>query len=341
MWVTVSRVERHVFMFARRPASATLPLPAVSLAAAHYVAIALILAIYLLYGLGAYGILNDNEGLYAEGAREMLANGAFGVPTLNGVPYLEKPPLLYWLLAAAYALFGESQIVARAVPVAASALLVWGTVVFVRRHAGAGIVLLAGLILASSFFQALIFRTVLPDVLLALTFALAMFSFFEWYQHRSKGNLLAACAWLGIAVLAKGFVAIVLAVLVIAGFAAVAKRSWQWRDLARAPGRWMLLALAAAWPLYLALTHWEYAWFYVVNEHLLRFLGMREPHDYYTGPLYYYLPRILVALFPWTLFLPLLLARRPTSELEKFCWLWFGACLVFFSLSSAKGNYYM
>ena len=66
MWVTVSRVERHVFMFARRPASATLPLPAVSLAAAHYVAIALILAIYLLYGLGyglampfAFGLLID------------------------------------------------------------------------------------------------------------------------------------------------------------------------------------------------------------------------------------------------------------------------------------------
>jgi 4-amino-4-deoxy-L-arabinose transferase-like glycosyltransferase len=333
-------------MPARRQSAVAIPLGAASRAAniagANYAALALILAFYLLYGLGAYGILNDNEGLYAEGAREMLASGSFGVPTLNGVPYLEKPPLLYWLLAAAYALFGESQIVARAVPVAASALLVWGTVAFVRRRAGGErTAWLAGLILASSFFQALIFRTVLPDVLLAITFALAMFSFFAWHQHREKASLLASCAWLGTAVLAKGFVAIALAALVLAGFAAVVKRSWRWRDLARGPGCWVLLALVAAWPLYLALTHWEYAWFYVVNEHLLRFFGLREPHDYYTGPLYYYLPRILVALFPWTLFLPLLVARRPASELEKFCWLWFGACLVFFSLSSAKGNYYM
>ncbi len=86
--------------------------------------------------------------------------------------------------------------------------------------------------------------------------------------------------------------------------------------------------------------------FYFVGEHLLRFLHLREPHDYYTGPPWYYLPRLLLYLAPWSLFLPLLAIRRPEPDepdlrLKRFLWCWFGWCLFFFSVSLAKANYYM
>ena len=100
------------------------------------------------------------------------------------------------------------------------------------------------------------------------------------------------------------------------------------------------------WHVAAALREPAFGWFYFVNEHVLRFLGMREPHDYYTGPFYYYLPRILMFLFPWSVFIPLLfvrIGRRAAGmpDIEKLAWVWFGVCLVFFSTSEAKANYYM
>src|SRR6266571_738227 len=92
--------------------------PAASSKAA-YAALCLIAGFFLLYGLGAYGVMNNNESLYAVMAREMLESGSFGIPTLNGVPYLEKPPLLAWLVSGVYAVAGESELTSRLVPAVA------------------------------------------------------------------------------------------------------------------------------------------------------------------------------------------------------------------------------
>jgi 4-amino-4-deoxy-L-arabinose transferase-like glycosyltransferase len=307
-------------------------------------ALAALAGFFLIYGLGAYGILNDNEALYALVASDMLAHGTFGIPMLNGVPYLEKPPLLPWMLAAVYAIAGQSEAASRSVPVIATWVLIaamtLGIAALTRRWIG----WLTGLILASSLFQILVFRTLLPEALLVLFFALAMLAFFHWHARGSRSSLIASYACLGMAVLAKGFVALALGFATFLVFGLVAERRWRMRDLAHPPALCVLIVIAAAWPVYLAIKNTDYAWFFVVNEHVLRYLGLREPRDYYTGPLYYYLPRVLMFLFPWSVFLPLLALRRgaePMSDLEKLAWVWFAVPLVFFSFSSAKGNYYM
>src|SRR5438132_2847151 len=101
---------------------------------AAYGSLCLITAFFLLYGLGAYGVMNDNESLYAVMAREMLESGSFGIPTLNGVPYLEKPPLLAWLVAAVYAIAGESELTSRLVPAIAAFVLVAAVASFVGMY---------------------------------------------------------------------------------------------------------------------------------------------------------------------------------------------------------------
>jgi hypothetical protein len=332
-----------------QPASPSpIRLPALGRAgfAADYAALALIGALYLLYGLDAYGVLNNNEALYAEMAREMLESGSFGVPTLNGVPYLEKPPLLAWLAAAVSALFGASEIALRGVPVAATAVLILATARFAASRARPAVGWLAGLILASSFIQLVVQRTLLPDVLLALFFSLSMGAFYEWHRTRDRTALVLSYGALGFAFLAKGFVALALGGLVFVAFGALAQRAWRMRELAAPPALAVLLLVVVPWPAWLAIRNPEYAWFFIVNEHVLRFLGLREPHDYYTGPFYYYLPRILLLLFPWSAFVPFLfmrLGRRAAGmpDIEKLAWIWFGVCLVFFSASEAKANYYM
>lgn len=75
-------------------------------------------------GIGRYGIINGNESLYVESAREMVLSGQWAIPTLNDFPYLEKPPLLIWLLAAARLAFGTSEWVARLVTACAGLTLV-------------------------------------------------------------------------------------------------------------------------------------------------------------------------------------------------------------------------
>src|SRR5215210_3885824 len=99
--------------------------------------------VFIFAGLGSAGILDNNEGLYAEIPREMLASHDWRrwiIPHLNGLPYMEKPPLLYWLTALSFALFGESEWSARAVPALSSlacvALLLWFGRAVSRPHAG-------------------------------------------------------------------------------------------------------------------------------------------------------------------------------------------------------------
>src|SRR5689334_3109577 len=76
----------------------------------------LILPGVLLYPCRDFHLLEPDEGRYAEIPREMLARGEWIVPLLQGEPYLDKPPLLYWLVMLAYRLLGVEDGVARLVP---------------------------------------------------------------------------------------------------------------------------------------------------------------------------------------------------------------------------------
>lgn len=309
-------------------------------------ALAALTGFYFLFALGANGLLNDNEGLYAEIAREFASGASLVVPHLNGVPYLEKPPLLTWLVAALYALFGSSEWISRAIPAASGIALVAGTFVFTARVRDELTALAAALILASSLGFVLVMRTLMPDALLICLFGLAMYLFYLWHAGRRRIHLVLCYALLGFAVLAKGFVALALGGLTLLAFGATGPRTWRYIDLLEPRALLAFLAVAVPWHIALAWKNFDFAWFYVYHEHVLRFLGLRRPQDYYTGPWYYYLPRIVVGLFPWSAFLPLFLRRRDSAAagpggLDRLLWAWFLVTLVFFSASRAKGNYYL
>src|SRR5262249_20844739 len=108
----------------------------------------LILPALLLYPTLSFRLLEPDEGRYAEIPREMLARGDWIVPRLQGEPYLDKPPLHYWLVASSYKLFGVSAAAARFVP----ALVVHGCVLLTfglgRRIAGDQPALRGALLLA-------------------------------------------------------------------------------------------------------------------------------------------------------------------------------------------------
>src|ERR1700719_4727219 len=77
-----------------------------------FVVIALALIIFL-PKLGSFGLLDPSDALYSEGAREMVESGNYITPSVNYLPFFEKPILIYWLIAASYRLFGISELAAR------------------------------------------------------------------------------------------------------------------------------------------------------------------------------------------------------------------------------------
>ena len=299
------------------------------------------------YDLGGYALLDNNEGIYAQIAREMLESGNYVTPFFNGMPYLEKPPLLFWLTALSYRLFGVSEFATRVVPALSGSLLVllavWSGWRLVNPLTGA----LAGLILASSVTVAALSRTLIFDMLLTLLLSACLILVYCWFETQKRRYTLLAAGALGLAVLAKGLLPLVLVGLTVVTYAVSVRMPLATlKRLALDPYTITLfLAITLPWHIAACLARDGFAHFYFINEHIYRFLGVREPNDYFSGPLYYYLPRVLMYLAPWSALLVYIFIRpisklRPLMPLHRYLWCWVLTNLLFFSISQNKANYY-
>lgn len=305
--------------------------------------------LFLLFrDLSAFGLFNNVEGMCAEIAREMLAGGHWIIPSLNDVPYIEKPPLVYWLAALSMSLFGTNDWAVRLVPAAAGLLLLATVGWFAWRVKGARYALLAVFILGTSTGFLIMWRDTRPDALLATFIYAAWLTTYQGLVSRQRILMIAAAICLALAVLSKGFVALALYGPVVAAYLVWSRRR-EWRDALRAfLDPWAVAAfLAVLLPWHIAAIRAlpEFTWFYFVNEHIYRFLGMRQPPDYFTGSVFYYLPRLALMFLPWLplLALPRFVARdirTADADPSRFLWCCVLTPLIFFSLSRAKANYY-
>ena len=298
------------------------------------VAVSALAAIVFFFRLGTYGLWEPDEARYAEIAREMLATHDFIVPHLNYVPYIEKPPLVYWLTALSMSMLRVDEFAAR-LPNALAALAgVIATYVFALRAFDRRRAILAAAVLATSGLYAVMAQVLTTDMLLAAAVTVALFAF---YLHCREGGrwcwLVYAAA--GIAVLAKGPVGAVIPLLAGAVFL------WWERDLKGAIGRFhvfagFVLIAAIALPWFAAITLREPGFFdfYFVGEHFRRFF---EPSYSHGEPIYYYVPVVVAGMLPWTIVVPFLpwrsLAPNPA---RRFCIIASALIFALFSLASAK-----
>ncbi|MBP9712999.1 MAG: glycosyltransferase family 39 protein [Sterolibacterium sp.] len=314
-----------------------------------YAAITLLAYTRFFVGIGDYGIINGNESLYVESAREMALSGDWAIPTLNGLPYLEKPPLLIWLITLSQFLLGAGEAQARLVTAMSAFVLVlalirYSVLLGIGRRGFA-----AAFILVTSLGMDLMSRVAMPDMLLTALFACACFSTLVALIRHSTAHARLGAACLGLSALIKGPLSIALFALILTGMylSEPSQRAWmrvQWRD--RQAWLWLLLPLTL-WLLAIERQQAGTIYYFIVNEHILRFLGLREPHDYYSGSVFYYLPRLFMFIFPWAgvFFFGWLAARRKVEPERRPIRRFLGLCvwipLVFFSVSSAKANYYI
>ncbi|MGZ4786900.1 MAG: ArnT family glycosyltransferase [Terriglobales bacterium] len=295
-------------------------------------------------------LLDDADSTHAEAAREMFVHGDYVTLKVNGVRYLEKAPLLYWVDAIGYHLFGVGEFASRLPNVLAILGLMllawrWGTRAFGAR-AGIYGALFVGT--GTGFY--LFTRISIPDSLLSLFIAGSLYFFLTGLEDRKAWRWYAGYAALALAVLTKGLVALVFVGASAMVFLVVTGEWRRWREFRLGTGLLLLVAIAAPWHILAGIRNHGFFWFYFINEHVLRFLGERYPKDYNKLPAALYWSLHLVWLFPWSFYFPLVVrdARRDlaTGGQSQFarrtrllCGILSGLVLVFFSISTNQEYY--
>jgi len=268
-------------------------------------------------------LLDDADATHANAARHILTSGDWVTLHVNGIRYLEKAPLPYWLVAISFRLFGFTAFAAhlpQAIAVLLLALLgyTWAQKAFNDRAA-----FYTGLAILTSAGVFLFTRIFIPEVLLSLLLAASLYTFLQAIasdepltETRTTSSLSpithAYLMWiaLALAVLTKGLVAPVFIFGSAIAYLLITGEYRHWRRLKLISGLLLFLAIAAPWHILAGLRNTGgmnghgFFWFYFVNEHFLRFLGKRIPMDYNKLPGYLFWSLHLVWLFPWSLFAP-------------------------------------
>lgn len=325
------------------------------------------IAAFYLWGLGLLPLVGPDEPRYAEVAREMFSRHDLITPTLGGLPWFEKPPLLYWLMMAGYRLFGVSEFAARVGP-AICGLITAGFVYWIantlqdtgglslqaeeqgREDAGRH----SALVWLTSLGAIVFSRGASFDIVVTMTLTGAFACFFIWHARNSSDRpallfLIGFYLLVGLSLLAKGLIGIVIPAGVI-GLYFLCRREWPGRRfmVSWCWGVPLAFAVAAVWfgPM-LARHGWIFFDQFIIQHHFARFVSNKYHHP---APFYFYLLVLIALAVPWTIFLgaSIVSSRRfnwrgqaPADRLRVFALCWLVVPLVFFSFSGSKLTAYI
>jgi len=332
------------------------------------------IAAFYLWGLGSLPLVGPDEPRYAEVAREMLARHDLVTPTLGGLPWFEKPPLLYWLMIAAYRFIGVNEYAARLGP-AICGLLTAAFVYWIGKtvekssdgSAGAagdhserrrdGLGRYSAVVWLSSLGSVVFSRGASFDIVVTMTITGALACFFAWHvcddSKKSRtslsGTLIGFYLFVGLSLLAKGLIGIVIPFGVIASYFLL-QRHWPSRKFLMSMlwGLPLAIAVAAVWfgPMF-SRHGWKFVDQFIVQHHFARFVTNKYHHP---EPFYFYLVVLVALALPWTVFLgaSFVSARRwqwrgatPLDRLRVLAFAWICVPMIFFSFSESKLTAYI
>ncbi|HUS19838.1 MAG TPA: glycosyltransferase family 39 protein [Terriglobales bacterium] len=301
------------------------------------------------YGLGNLGLLGPDEPRYAQVAREMLERDDFITPTLHGEPWLEKPALYYWRAMLAFDTFGVKDWVAR-LPSATFALGMIVVIFFHMRRFRPGAQLDAALITASCAAVIGFARGASTDMQLAAPFTVAMLGWYAWYETGKKLWLIDLYFFLGIATLAKGPVAPLMAGGIVVIFCGLrhdlrhSLRTLWW------PGIILYSVITLPWFIAVQMKNPQFIKVFILEHNLARFSTDTFRH---VQPFWFYVPVLLLSLVPWTFFAAPAMVdavrsclkdwrsskgeeRANVDSFPEYLVIWAALIVVFFSISRSK-----
>jgi 4-amino-4-deoxy-L-arabinose transferase-like glycosyltransferase len=322
---------------------------------------------------------DDVDATHAQAAQHMVLTGDYVTMYVNGIRYLEKPPLPYWLISIDYRLFGFN-VFATHLPltlaVLALSILVWR---WARRAFDDRAAFYAALAIVSTLGIFLYTRFLIPEAILSFLLALALYCFLTGLEDNRPAKIYTTWAALALAMLTKGLIAPVFFCAAAFPYLLLTGDWRLWRRLKLFTGPVLFLLIAAPWHILAGLRNPDHGhpignipsaagvhgffYFYFINEHVLRFLGHRYPHDYNKQATWIFWTGHLVWLFPWSIYVPLVFSHvwraratwfsglRSHSVLpaiaheefrKKTIWLlslYAGFILIFFSISTNQEYY--
>lgn len=303
------------------------------------------------YALGARTLVPSDEGRYAEMAREMVTTGDWITPRLDGLKYFEKPPLQTWMNALTFELFGYGEWQARLWSGLCGLLGIALVGYTGRRVFNPWVGTTAALVLASSFWWAGLSHINVLDMglsgMMTLTLCGMLLAQHDDTSDTERRNwMLVSYAGMALAFLSKGPIGIVLpgAVLVIY---TLGTREWSlWKRLHLIKGLILFTLIAAPWFVLVWVKNPEHAHFFFIHENFERFTSKVHHRD---GPLWYFIPFLLVGIVPWLGVLVQSLIASPRREDGKFqifrpkmmALIWAAFIFFFFSISSSKLPHYI
>jgi len=307
-----------------------------------YGALAALLSLLWLATLSARPLFNPDEGRYAEIPREMQSGGDWVIPHLNGLAYIEKPPLQYWATALSIRWLGPSEFAARlycALTALGTVLVVWLTA---RRLWGPDSGWRAAAVLSGMLIFVVLGQLLTLDMSLTFYMTLSLAAFLSAQQAAQPRRwMLLAWAATGLGVLTKGLVAAAIPAAVLMLYSLYARDAAPWRRLYAQWGLPLFLLITVPWHWLAARRMADFLQFFFVHEHVARYLtpsaDRQEPWWFFGGV-------FMAGSLPWTLPALRVLGsgwrRRNGSPAAfnptLFLWVWVVFVGVFFSLSDSK-----
>jgi 4-amino-4-deoxy-L-arabinose transferase-like glycosyltransferase len=304
-----------------------------------------LVCLFFTFMLGNRPLSVPDEGRYVEIPREMVATGNYLTPRLDGVKYFEKPVLFYWLEAFSIKLFGLDEFTLRLWPALFGLLGCLAVAEAGARLFGRASGLLSGAILATSLLYYGMSRAIILDMPVSALLTASLLSFLVG-MHETPGPKRRLYLWgfyvfSALAVLTKGLIGLVIPCMVIGAWMLLLG---EWRVLKTMylpTGLTLFLLIAAPWHILMQKANPEFFDFYFIHEHFLRYLT--KIHSRYQ-PFWFFIPIVLLGLFPWSAFLVQAVRHNlPSTWQERhehrdavFLMLWAGLVFLFFSASDSK-----
>lgn len=320
------------------------------------VAIALFMSFFR---LGSVTLFDVDEAVFSEATKEMVESGDWITPTYNGENRYDKPILFYWLMAVSYKAFGINEFGARFPSALSGFLLCLALFFFVRHFHDKERAFYAALPLTLSLYFLVYSHAAVTDMALALFITLSLFSFFLSLELREGAGryIYGLYIFSALAFLTKGLIGILFP-FGIAVFYLLSTEGFKgMKRVFSVTGILLFLLLSAPWYIaQMGINGNEFIQQFFIKHHFKRYTGVISGHK---GPLYYYIPVLIIGLLPWVAFLPggirealkdcnklRVTGNRSTeknsslitgnSSLNFFAFIWFAFVFVFFSLSTTK-----
>ena len=303
----------------------------------------IILAVFLsFFNLGSFTLFDVDEAVFSTATKEMIESGDWITPTYNRENRYDKPILFYWLMATSYKIFGVNEFGARFPSALASTVLIMSIFFFVRRVRDNTYAFYTAIASLLSIYFLAYSHAAVTDMSLTLFISLSLFSFYLWIdgktQSRTKNNLYLYGFYLfsALAFLTKGLIGIVFPFGIALVYMIVIYGWKGFRKVLSLKGLIIFMLISLPWFIaQLTINGQEFVDQFFIKHHFQRYTGVISGHK---GPFYYYIPVLIIGLFPWVAFLPAGIRNtwKEKNRFQIFALIWFAFIFVFFSFSTTK-----